>query len=246
MKRFKARKKHFMTITKLLVIVFLLVLTISLLMFYNYGKYSTPKIVEVANHKIQKVTYQFFSDLITNDVIKAEYSDELIKLNLNSKEEIISVDYDLERTYDLLTQVSQVLKNGISDFENGKYSVAIYDDYLGTSEKGLVLNVPFFIASNNIFLTSLGPVIPVHFHFTGSLLTNIKTVVTNYGINNALLEIYITVLIDEELITPVTQEKLKTDYDILISAKVVSGKVPSFYGSSLESNSKMMNTTIDN
>ena len=246
MRVFRTRKKLNITITNLLVIVFLSIIFFSLLLFISYGKSSTPKIIDVANHKIEKVTYQFFSDLITEKIINESSTNDLIYINDSSKNEIVSIDYNMEKTYELLTHVSKILKESLSDFENGLIDVKIYDEYLNTSKSGLYLNLPFFVGTNNIFLSSLGPKIPVHIHFTGSLLTNIKTKVTNYGLNNALLEIYITILINEQLITPVTKENLKLNYDILIAAKVINGKVPSFYGTTLESNSNLVDTPIEN
>lgn len=246
MRKFKATKKSNKTSTKFSVFVFFLIIICAIFLFNYYGNKSTPKILSVADHKIEKVTYQFFSDLITDKVLNENSTNDILNIRTNSINEIISIDYDIEKTYYLLTQISKILKNGISDFENGKIDVTIYDSYLKKSKKGLYLDMPMFIATNNVFLTNIGPRIPVHIHFTGSLLTNIKTKVTEYGFNNALLEIYVTVKISESILTPHKNDELNTDYDILIAAKVVNGKVPEFYGSSFEKNSNLIDTSLEN
>lgn len=245
MRKFKATKKSNKTSTKFSVFVFFLIVIGAIILFNYYGKYSTNKILNVIDHKINKVTYQFFSDLITDNVINKKSSSDILSIKYNSSNEIISVDYDLEKTYKLLTDISKVLKDGLSDFENGKIDVTIYDSYLKTSNQGLYLSVPFFIATKNIFLTNFGPKIPIHIHFTGSLLTNIKTKVTEYGFNNALLEIYVTVNITESILTPHKNAELTTDYDILIAAKVINGKVPEFYGTTYEKNSNLIDTPLE-
>ena len=45
--------------------------------------------------------------------------------------------------------------------------------------------MPMFINSKDMFLSNLGPSIYVPINFVGSVLTNIKTKITDYGINNA-------------------------------------------------------------
>ena len=74
------------------------------------------------------------------------------------------------------------------------------------------------------------------------IIVNIKTKVTNYGFNNALLEIYITVEIEKLIITPVFKDNDKFYYDILIGAVVVNGSVPEFYSNGLESHSNILKT----
>jgi len=183
--------------------------------------------------------FQFFSDLITNDVINRDSVNDILEITKNSKGEILTVNYDLEKTYKILTDVSQILENGINNLENGKIDVTIYDKYLNSSQNGLILNIPLFLGSENIFLNNLGPNIPVLINFNEFLLTNIKTKVTNYGFNNALLEIYITVEMQKLIITPLKKNEDKFYYDILIGAMVVNGSVPEFYGGTYENSSKI-------
>lgn len=240
MRRFKSKKNKELAITKLIVVAFLSSFILSIFLFNYYGNSNTSKLVSLVRHKIEKVTYQFFSDLITDEVINNESTKDIFEIVKNSNNEIISVDYNMENTYKLLTSISGVLKSNLNDFEKGISSIEIDDYYLRQNKYGNYLLVPVFFGSNNIFLTSMGPKIPVYFHFSGSLLTNIKTKVTEYGFNNALLEIYVTVKINEEITTPIDKNIDTIDYDILISSKVINGKVPEFYSNGLVSNSNIL------
>ena len=97
-----------------------------------------------------------------------------------------------------------------------------------------------------MFLNNLGPKIPVKVSVVGNVLTNIKTKMTNYGINNVLAEVYVTLDITEQVIVPMTYDKLKTNYEILISTFFINGKVPSFYGSTYETSSKIYDVNLEN
>lgn len=241
MKRLRTRKlKNKNTMNKLIFIVFFCVIICSLILFNIYSGKVTPKATILIDQKIDKILYQFFSDLITNDVINEKSVNDILEINKNSKEEILSINYDLEKTYKILTEVSSILKKGINNLENGKIDVTIYDKYLESNNNGLVLNIPLFLGSENIFINNLGPKIPVLINFNETLLTNIKTKVTDYGFNNALLEIYITVEMKKLIITPLKENEEKFNYDILIGALVVNGSVPKFYGGTYESSSGIL------
>lgn len=245
MRRFKNKSNNKNTIKRLLIfIVFFCVIIITYILFNSYTKSISKNAVKLIQEKLDKVIYQFFTDLVTDDVINLDSTGDLLEINQNSKDEIISVDYNLEKTYSILTNTSVILKNALIDLENGKLDVSIYDKYLENGKNGLLLNVPIFLGSNNIFLNNLGPKIPIIINFNGSLLTNIKTKVTNYGLNNALLEIYITVEIEKLIVTPVVKDEEKFYYDILIGAVVVNGTVPNFYGGTYENSSSILDIPL--
>lgn len=246
MNRFKSYKKiKINTINKFLFVVFFCVFLCSLILFFYYANTLSNNVSDLLDEKSNKILYQFFSDLITDDVINEEAVKDLLKINKNKNNEIIAVTYDLEKTYKILTNISNILKNGIYNLENGKIDVKIYDKYLESSKNGLVLNIPLFLNSENIFLNNIGPKIPVLISFNETLLTNIKTKVTNYGFNNALLEIYITVEMDKLIITPMKNGNKKFCYDILIGALVVNGSVPEFYGTSYENNRGILDIPME-
>lgn len=205
MRTFKKNNKN--TIVKLLIIVFFCIFINALILFNVYSRKMSDSVVILVNEKLDKVLYQFFNELITDEIINNNTVNELLKITKNNKDEILTVNYDIEKTYSILTKVSNVLKNSINNLENGQIDVTMYDKYLESHHNGLLLNVPFYLKSNNIFLNNLGPKIPVLINFNETLLTNVKTKVTNYGVNNALLEIYITVELKKLIITPIKKDE---------------------------------------
>ncbi len=234
MRKFKTYKTNKNTIWKEILIVFFCALICALILFNWYAFKIKDNIGILINAKVDKVVDQFFSDLITDDIINNESVKDILVVTKNDQGDILTVNYDLEKTYAILTLISNILKKGLSDLENGQIDVTIYDKYLDSKGNGLILYVPFFLTSQNIFLYNLGPKIPVLIDLNESLLTNVKTKVTNYGFNNALLEIYVTVEIDKLIITPMHKQTQKLNYDILIASLVINGRVPEFYGDSFE------------
>lgn len=236
----RERTKSTNNIFKQVFIVLFLVFISSIILFNIYGGNVSPKTNDLVSEQIDELVYQFFNELITNDVINKESINDILEITKNDKGEILTVNYDLEKTYTVLTNVSKILKDGLDDLQSGKINVSFYDRYIESGSHGLVIKVPLFLGSNNIFLNNLGPKIPVLINFSETLLTNIRTKVTNYGFNNALLEVYITVEMQKIIITPLQKESPKFNYDILIGALVVNGSVPEFYGGIYETASGIL------
>lgn len=245
MKKVRFKKSNRNAINKLIFIVFFCIVIFTIVLFNIYSNGTTDKALILTNQKLDKVLNQFFSDLITSDVINKRSVNNILEITKNNKGEILTVNYDLEKSYKILTDVSKILKDGINSLENGDIDIEIYDKYLKKGKNGLILNVPLFLDKNNIFINNLGPKIPILINFNETLLTNIKTKVTNYGFNNALLEVYITVEMHKLIITPITKEEDKFHYDILIGALVVNGSVPEFYGGTYESNSNILDIPMN-
>ena len=102
-----------------------------------------------------------------------------------------------------------------------------------------VLSLPLFINSKNVFLTNLGPKIYVSFKPVGTVLTNVQSKITDYGLNNALVELYATLVVTENIIIPFNEKEISLEYNVLIASKVINGRVPTLYGNSIENKSKI-------
>ena len=145
----------------------------------------------------------------------------------------------MERSYKVLQIITNEIIRKINELENGQIDVSFYDDELISNSHGVMLKVPLFISSNNALVANLGPKIYLKINFDDTILTNIKSKVTNYGMNNALIELYVTIKIKHMLISPVVKQKQTINYNVLVAAKVINGRVPEFYGGEIIKDSKI-------
>ena len=213
--------------------------------FCVFNKKVTPKLVEVSERTLDKITYSIIMDYLDSDVLNQDYLDNILIITKNKNNEIITVDFNLDQAYEVLSEITVRLEDNINKLENGKIKLDYYNSYLNEGIEGLVLNIPMGVASEYIYLNNLGPKIPVKINFVGTLLTNLKTKITNYGLNNALVEVYAYIQISEEIITPVEFRELTTEYDVLIASKMINGRVPSFYGESFDTQSNLFNIPLE-
>lgn len=236
MKKSTFRQFKSIKITTKLSIIFLVVFFNVVFLIVWFGNEVTPKFVHIAelniNHYIETIASDFKSYSLEKN-----NSDDFLIIKENMKGEITSIDYDLAKIYDISDRFTKNIQNSLAD--STKIAVIPYIEKNLTSklENGILLSMPIGVISNNIFLTNLGPRVPVFVYFIGSVFTQVRTKVTDYGINNALLDVYLSVQISYEIVTPINQEMKELEYELLIDSKVIQGIVPNWYGKTFESNS---------
>lgn len=213
-------------------IVVLLVVFLVGYFFVWFSSNATPKLIHVVELSLSEYIDRVASDFKMYSLPKNS-SDEFLIVSENSEGKITSVDYDMEHIYELAGDFTEFIQSSLKE----SISVLSYQNFDIKVERGngIVLAMPLGVVSDSIFLTNLGPRIPVYVHFIDSVLTQVKTKGTDYGINNVLLEVYLNVKISYEIISPVIAEKKMLEYQLLLDSKVIQGSVPNWYSSPYES-----------
>lgn len=154
--------------------------------------------------------------------------DNLIMVVKNSKEEITEVNFDMKSASELLSSITGYMNEHISDY-----------NYLGYR-----IDVPIGILSKNPLLTNVGPKIPIKVELSDVALGNVKTVVKPFGINNALVEVYLDIILRSSILYPFEVIEENTSYSSLITSKIITGKVPDFFGGTINSKSDTINLPL--
>lgn len=242
--KFKNSKWIRPKVSTTLTLILLFICFFCCLFLSNFNKKITPKLLEVASKNLDKLTYNLFNNYTIMTQLDEETINNILQIHHNDKGEIINISYNTKNAYKIANLLATRLKNDFNAIENGKLNIEYYDQELSNGLDGFVLSLPIGSASDLIYLTNLGPRIPVKIKFIGTILTNLKTKVQNYGINNALIEVYIDVSISHEIITPITFQTKELKYEIMIGAEIINGVVPELYGGLYETKSNILNVPI--
>lgn len=231
MRRFRSHriKIHFISI----IIILIILLTIFLLIQIN-GRI-TPKLINIAEKSLETYNNHLIMNFISNDTLEKSNLNDLVVLVKNKDEDVIAIDYNIEKSYDVLKKITNQLYQIVS---NTSYKDITDYDY--DIKDDLVLYYPIGLASNYAYFNNLGPKIPIKIKFLSSLVTNLKTNVSNYGINNVLVEISVDIDIVDDIVIPFKDEKVLKHYNVLLSSKVVMGKVPMYLGGNIENSSPIL------
>ena len=158
---------------------------------------------------------------------------DVISLNLNNKGELIAVDYKFNIAYEYLSDGLNFLYEKINNLEP---SMAYY-----TGEKGIYF-VPVGLINHNVLTENLGFKIPIKINFISDIEMGFKTKVSDYGMNNLLVELYLEIEVENDLITPNTKDSFSEKYEIIIASKVIIGSIPNIYGGVIEKDSAIVSS----
>lgn len=247
MKKIKLRNSKFYKpkVSTILILIFLSICFFCFVFLTKFNKNVTPKLLEVASKNLEKLTYNLFNNYTIMTQIDDEILSQILNVHQNNKGEIVSISYNTKNAYKIANLLANRIKNDFNAIENGKLNIEYYDQELSNGLDGFVLSLPIGVASDSIYFSNLGPRIPVKIKFIGTILTNLKTKIKNYGINNALIEVYIDVAINHEIITPITFKTKELKYEIMIGAEIIQGTVPSIYGGMYETKSNILNVPLE-
>ncbi len=225
-----------------LIIIILLVFSVSFLMIHRFNQKISPKMIKVIENKINKLSNDIIMDSFNSQLLNKHNINNILKITKNKEEEIIAVDFDLEKAYQISLNLTKNIKKSLKELPDTKLS----DEYLLKSQgnNGYIILLPVGLATNNNYLANLGPKIPVKVTFIGNLVTGLKTKVKDYGINSALIEVYINISLSEEILIPYVSKKINNSTQILLSSQMIEGVVPDIYNGLLENSSSLINVPL--
>ncbi len=241
-KTMNLRKKIVIKKINLLIFSFVLVFIIIILLFKIINERINPILFDYATLESRK-----FASIIINKAIEKNVATDLIieDLYIVSKKEnneITSVDFNPAIVNKVLTKVTSSVQMNLKNLEEGNLDlleasddVLIYYDKENL-KKGIIFRIPSGIVFNNSLLTNIGPKIPVRFTLVGDVLSGINTKVTNYGINNALLEVSVNIKLTLKVILPISTKEVNVETNVPIAIKMIQGNVPNYYSNGLNSN----------
>lgn len=201
----RLKRKYYILIT------FLISLFLFIIIFSLYSKKLNPKLNDYIDFLVKDEIYK--KVIKSNNFITNEEVNDILYIDKNDSNEIVYLDYNMDKTYKLLNKYIESLKKDNS--------------------KSKILTVPLFIASDNIIISSLGPKIKFKYEIIDNVKGKIKTKVTDFGVNNALVEMYFELEIGYLVVIHMNKKESVLKTEILISSKIINGKVPTFYGKNI-------------
>ena len=231
-KRAHLRKKIIFYKKKNKIILIFILLIVAIVLGFKYvDKKLIPVYQEYASLEAKKIGSIIINRAVNEDINQDLNYDDLLIVNKNDKNEVIMVDFNPVTVNKLLKNINLNIQKDFDLIKSGKVNEL---KWLGKEtkslKKGIVCQMPSGIIFNNVLFKNLGPKIPVRIDLEGDILTNINTKVSNYGINNALIEISVLVEINEKVILPVITKNITVKSSIPLFVKLIQGSVPNYLG----------------
>lgn len=219
----------------------LFIFIIIFILIYNIGKKINSKILLISELEISKISKTVINESVNKTISDNVDISELFHVEKDNVGNIQMIDFDSQVVNEMLDVVNENVKNYFIELENGMSSIVdvksnlITNTAIVSGKEGIIFEIPIGMASNNVFLTNIGPKVPVKISLNGEMESNIKTEIEEYGINNSVLKISINVSVSEQIILPLMSKKITIDNDVPIAIKMIQGQIPDYYIDSFRS-----------
>lgn len=210
------------------VLIFLFVIVFSLIFLFILNKKAMPIIMSYANVQTKRLGIEVLRNTGIKDVNENLKNVNLFNVTKNNNGEIESIDFDTAIINDIMISVSKNIRKRLLEVEKGEnLPEELYSNMLDKKLKnGIIYEVPVGVAFGNAFFSNMGPKIPVKVKYSGNVGLDVKTKVSEYGLNSALIEVYIYVEVTQRTILPFSSKDIKLTSEIPVVIKVVKGTIP--------------------
>ena len=211
----------------ILIVAFLVLLIVSLIFKYINTKI-VPPLEVYAENEVKKISSLIISDAVESISFSEEETMSFFNTLTNKSDEVISVDFNTAKINKSLVKLNKAVYKDLKSFENGRYKLE--DTEIETED--LIYKIPLGYITGNYTLSNIGPKVPLKAKVIGSVVSNIKTEVSSYGINNSLLKVYIDVTVNMRFMLPLISKDVLVNNSIPLVVKIIQGKIPNVYGGS--------------
>lgn len=239
-RRIKLKRKQ-RKINRVILIIFSLIIVIILTMKFISLK-ANPILLEYAEMESRKLVSIVINDAINKNITENINIEELFII-AKEGDDIKSIDFNPITVNKILTETTSLIQNNLKYLEQGKIELlnlttnALVDYNQNKLKQGIIYEIPSGVIFGNSFLANVGPKVPVRFSLIGDIVSYVNTTVTDYGINNALIEVNVVLDLSFQIILPFVSDKTSINTTVPVALKLIQGNVPSYYLNGLNQNS---------
>lgn len=237
MGRIRLKGKNRLNISKGKLFVFIIIFLF--LAIYFSLKYINlkvnPILLDYAELESRKIASIVINNAVNKNVTENVEIEDLFLITKDANDEIKTIDFNPITVNKLLTKTTNSVQMNLKYIEQGKIELldlatnALIDYNKDKLKQGIIYEIPTGVIFGNSFLANIGPTVPVKFSLVGDIISYVNTKITNYGINNALIEVNIVLELSEQVILPFVTNKIKIETTIPVALKLIQGSVPEYY-----------------
>ncbi|MBR3211107.1 MAG: sporulation protein YunB [Bacilli bacterium] len=144
--------------------------------------------------------------------------------------------YEINQFNDLLVQEIQKeyrkMEQGNFDFDHYAIQERLREKY-PYLQNGYLCEVSFNSLRGSTMFANLGPMIPIKLSFMGYVTSDVDIQVKEYGVNNAIVEVYSIVNVSNLISMPISSKTYKSTIKNVLSFEIIPGEVPQYYAGTL-------------
>lgn len=243
------RKKSLRKSQKIVLIIICLLVSLCLC-FYKINQSVSPILIHYAETEMKHLSSLVITKAVTKQMTEQLKFDDLFLIDKNDNGEINTIDFNPAIVNKVLATCTATVQLNLKYIEEGKLDlIDIPDTFLmeykdEKNKEGIIFEIPSGVVFQNALLNNIGPKIPVRLNLIGDIQSNIHTKISDYGINNALIEVFVNIKVNEQVILPFVSKTITVENNIPVAIKIMSGKIPESYFGTIGKDSNTLSIPV--
>ncbi len=206
----------------LIILMFIIIISILILNLLSHKV--MPIYLSYQESELKRLIITVINKSVSENFINEDSFDNLFIIKDDKNTNMTMIDFDPVVLNKVISNIADIVYTNIK---------LISEKDKDTLEKYNVSDSVFYIPSGVIFdstfLNNLGPRIPVNMEIISSVNPSVETKVTEYGINNSLVEVFINVNANIKMILPLASSEVEVKVVVPLTVKIIQGMVPDYY-----------------
>ena len=223
----KFRKKGPLPTRKVFLYSFILFIISSIMTLWYVDKSIEPVIMSVAEYEIKRIATETIHESVDENIAKVDMN-KIITNNKGGKGSSSSYSFNPVIYSELRANITKDIqkKLGIKQGNPFKTGSAKIND---EQYKSVVYYIPFGVVTGNNLLSNYGPEIPVKMSVIGNVESDLRTKLTNAGINNIYYELIVDFDVNIQIVIPSFTKETKVSQEVTVGSLLIEGDVPSYF-----------------
>lgn len=215
--------------------IFFVAFICAVMVIWYFNKLIGPSLVKSASITVEKITSVIVSNCVKKYLIEDGIDMDLIEVIRDSNGRVEFVRYNTSNVNKISMDISDLVLEDINYLALGEFEKIdfvlpnITEKYYREISDGIVFGISIGNLFNNNFLANIGPRIPLKMNLNGNVDVEIKNEITEYGMNNALMEVYIEIRVRPVIVMPFLSEEIYIVNKIPLITEIIQGEIPDNY-----------------
>ena len=240
MKKYLKKRKNISLVTILVYLIFFSFVG-AFAFLYSFNKRLGPGLIQCAVDEVEKLTV-----LVLNRGVKEYLTDhdrgDLLDIVRDNQGEIELVRYDTRKLNEVTMDLTSIITDDMKELVAGHFeklglnqnSLLLMDDGALRDTGGIIFYISMGSVTGNNLLANLGPKIPLNLSVVENVESDVHTKVTNYGVNSAMIEVFVDVRVYFVIQMPFMSKKIQVKHSIPLTMEIIQGGIPNYYFGSLK------------
>ncbi len=226
------KKKNLFTV---LIYILLVAFVLAGFIIYYFNKLLSPALIKSASYNVERITSVVVSNCVRKYLSSGDVNFDLVEVIKGSDDRVEFIRYNASNVNKISMDISDLVLEDINymvlgEFEKINFILPnVTEQYYTEISDGIVLGISIGNIFNNNFMANIGPRIPLKLNMISNVEVEVKNSITEYGMNNALMEVYVEVRVTPVIVMPFLSREIEVVEKIPLVTEIIQGEIPYSY-----------------